>query len=226
MTKRKKRILTAAGILILIIVIIAAVAVVAGEKKIKIAADNGKEYWLSHDYKSFGLLRPYSRITLYDEKFNELSGFHVDGKIQKIEIKYDCTIDDWDFYTMNVSTKWESQEFLWKERGNEYRGLSVGWDIRNYIRAAGWADDTDIEEIHEFKGYALKRINDGEYEWLYSYGDILISEGHTELIEIVKNVVEDRTYSPKYVNEDKFYRKCEEILNTYSSEGSESIDKM
>ncbi|MCD8048957.1 MAG: hypothetical protein LUG52_05030 [Clostridia bacterium] len=198
----------------MITVIIAVVAVVTGEKKAKITLENGKEYCISYDYKSFGLLRPYSRIILYDENFNRLHSFDIEGKLQAYEIKYDCTIDDWDYYTLNMSTKWESSDFLWRERGDEYSG---GRKIIHYIKLIESDDIDDIEEIYEYKGYALKRINAGEYEWLYSYGDVLISDGHTELIEIVKNVVEDRTYSPKYIsNEDEFYQKCEEILNTYA----------
>ena len=79
--------------------------------------------------------------------------------------------------------------------------------------------------VKEFDNYYYKKlkksmpekIKNGEIEWIYSYGDKLISRGNKSVFEEVKRIVETKKCDNPYVASELLYEKCKELYKKYKN---------
>ena len=79
-----------------------------------------------------------------------------------------------------------------------------------------------IEEFDKYYYKKLKKsipekIKKGEIEWIYSYGDKLISRGNKSVFEAVKNIVETKECDNLYIESEKMYERCKELYEKYKN---------
>lgn len=81
---------------------------------------------------------------------------------------------------------------------------------------------TIIDEFDSFYYKKLKKsmpekIANGEIEWIYAYGDKLIARGNKSVFEAVKNIVETKRCENPFIEQEKMYKRCEELYNKYKN---------
>lgn len=79
--------------------------------------------------------------------------------------------------------------------------------------------------IKEFDDYYYKQLNktlpqkikNGEIEWIFSYGDKLISKGSKPVFNAVKKIVETKNCENSYIDSKILYSKCQELYEKYKN---------
>ena len=84
-------------------------------------------------------------------------------------------------------------------------GLYKSFVIENYY------DDY----YKKLKGSLPARIKNGEIEWIYSYGEKLISDGNHCVLQKVREIVRNKTFDNPYISPDMLSRKCKKIIDKY-----------
>ena len=62
-----------------------------------------------------------------------------------------------------------------------------------------------------------EKINNGEIEWIYAYGDKLIARGNKSVFDVVKRIVETKEATNPYIKSEVLYKKCCELYEKYKN---------
>lgn len=173
------------------------------ETKFKvIKTENDKTFFVVIEQK--GISNRDYQISIYSA-FKK-TRFHSEGNVNKLDIKYDSAVNDFKFYEISITNDVGENKVYWQLYSKEFsKLLDKSMLVKNF-------DDYNYPKI---KNYVLKKLSDGEVEWLYSYGGQLLSEGHYEILEEIKNITAVEQCENDFIEANLVYEKSREFLQKY-----------
>ena len=110
------------------------------------------------------------------------------------------------------------QEFYEWAKGVKY--LPSRKVVKNMIETKTLYKSFVIENYYDdyyekLKDSLPERIKNGEIEWIYSYGEKLISDGNRCVLLKVREIVRNKNFDNPYISPDMLSRKCKKIIDKY-----------
>ena len=201
-----KKLFVILGIVLCLIILSIVVRCVVYESEFEIIkTENNKTFFVVIDQK--GMSNREHQISIYSGFKN--TGFHYDDGVNDFNIRYDCTFNGIEYYEIN----------LLNDLGYATTYLHICSDgINKTLEKAMLVENFDDYDYPKIKEYVLKKIISGEHEWLYSYGDALLSEGQYEILDIVKNLNTLEQCKNDFIKAELLYEKRNELLQKYGGE--------
>lgn len=200
-----KKIFVIIGI-VLCLIILAVVGCAVNETEIEIIkTENNKMFVVVIEQK--GISNIEHQICIYSGL--KRTRFHYNTDINDFNMCYDGTFDSNEYYKIN----------LMNDLGYTTTYLYIrSEDINKTFEKVMLLNEFDDYDYSIIKEYVLEKIIGGEFEWLYSYGDALLSEGQDEILKILKNLNDTEQCSNDFIEEDLIFKKCQELLQKYGGE--------
>ena len=69
-------------------------------------------------------------------------------------------------------------------------------------------ENYDSEYYKNLKKTLPQKIENGEIEWIYSYGEKLIKHGKRKVLKKVREIAKNKRCDNPYINSELLYAKC------------------
>lgn len=201
-----KKLFVILGIVLCLIILSIVVRCIVYETEFEIIkTENNKMFFAVIDQK--GMSNREHQISIYSGFKN--TGFHYDDGVNDFNIRYDCTFNDIEYYEINILN----------DIGYTTTYLHIySDDINKTLEKSMLVDEFNEYNYDNIKEYITEKIYEGEIEWLYSYGDALLSEEQYEILDVVKNINTLEQCKNDFIEAELLYEKRNELLQKYGGE--------